>query len=50
MKKMNIILLHLSPKLNPIDQVWRIIKKKESSANFIESEEFLLSDFEKAVL
>ncbi|GHU05317.1 hypothetical protein AGMMS49960_21700 [Betaproteobacteria bacterium] len=46
---MNIILVHLppySPKLNPIEQVWRTIKK-ELSAEFIESEEFLVSNFER---
>lgn len=46
---MNIILVHLppySPKLNPIEQVWRTIKS-ELSAEFIESEEFLVSNFER---
>jgi len=46
---MNIILVHLppySPKLNPIEQVWRTIKN-ELSSDFIESEEFLVSNFER---
>jgi len=48
-KYLNIVLIHLppySPKLSPIEQVWRTIKK-ELSAEFIESEEFLIENFER---
>ncbi|WP_211263755.1 transposase, partial [Methanobrevibacter cuticularis] len=48
-KYLNITLIHLppySPKLSPIEQVWRTIKK-ELSTEFIESEEFLIENFEK---
>ena len=48
-KYLNIDLIHLppySPKLNPIEQVWRTIKK-ELSTEFIESEEFLIENFER---
>jgi len=46
---LNIILVHLppySPKLNPIEQVWRTIKG-ELSTEFIEDEDFLTSNFER---
>ena len=46
---LNIILIYLppySPKLNPIEQVWRTIKK-ELSAEFIINENFLISNFER---
>ncbi|MDR3223206.1 MAG: transposase, partial [Methanobrevibacter sp.] len=46
---LNIKLIYLppySPKLNPIEQVWRTVKR-ELSAEFIESEEFLIDIFEK---
>ena len=48
-KYLNIVLIHLppySPKLSPIEQVWRTIKK-ELSADFIVSEEFLIENFER---
>ncbi|MDR3063773.1 MAG: transposase [Methanobrevibacter sp.] len=48
-KYLNITLIHLpkySPKLNPIEQVWRTIKK-ELSAEFIVDEEFLIENFER---
>nr|WP_281177986.1 transposase [Methanobrevibacter cuticularis] len=48
-KYLNITLIHLPPyssKLSPIEQVWRTIKK-ELSTEFIESEEFLIENFEK---
>jgi transposase len=48
-KHLNIILIHLppySPKLSPIEQVWRTIKK-ELSSEFIVSEKFLIENFEK---
>jgi hypothetical protein len=46
-KYLNIVLIHLppySPKLNPIEQVWRTIKK-ELSSDFIVSEDFLNRKF-----
>jgi formyltetrahydrofolate hydrolase len=48
-KYMNIDLIYLpkySPKLNPIEQVWRTIKK-ELSSEFIINEKFLIENFEK---
>jgi transposase len=48
-KYLNITLVHLppySPKLNPIEQVWRTIKG-ELSSEFIIDEEFLIKNFEK---
>ena len=48
-KYLNIALIHLppySPKLSPIEQVWRTIKK-ELSSDFIVSEEFLIENFER---
>ena len=45
---LNIILVHLppySPKLNPIEQVWRTIKG-DLSTEFIENEDFLTYPFE----
>jgi len=48
-KYLNIILIHLppySPKLSPIEQVWRTIKK-ELSSEFIINENFLIDNFEK---
>ncbi|MDR3222813.1 MAG: transposase [Methanobrevibacter sp.] len=47
---LNIKLIYLpsySAKLNPIEQVWRTVKR-ELSTEFIESEEFLVDSFEKA--
>ncbi|MDR2830915.1 MAG: transposase, partial [Methanobrevibacter sp.] len=44
---MNLIYLPpYSPKLNPIEQVWRTVKR-ELSTEFIESEEFLVDNFER---
>ena len=46
---LNIILVHLppySPKLNPIEQVWRTVKG-ELSTEFIVDEDFLTSNFER---
>jgi transposase len=46
---LNIKLIHLpaySPKLNPIEQVWRTVKK-ELSNEFIESEKFLIDNFNR---
>ena len=46
---LNIILIYLppySPKLNPIEQVWRTIKK-ELSSEFIIDENFLINNFER---
>jgi transposase len=48
-KYLNITLIHLpiySPKLNPIEQVWRTIKK-ELSSEFIVNEDFLIENFER---
>jgi len=48
-KYLNIVLIHLppySPKLNPIEQVWRTIKK-ELSSEFIVDEDFLIQNFER---
>jgi transposase len=48
-KYLNIVLIHLppySPKLSPIEQVWRTIKK-ELSTEFIVDEEFLIQNFER---
>ena len=48
-KYLNIVLIHLppySPKLSPIEQVWRTIKK-ELSSDFIVNEEYLIENFEK---
>ncbi|KZX12889.1 transposase [Methanobrevibacter curvatus] len=47
-KYLNMALIHLfkySPKLNPIEQVWRTMKK-ELSTEFIVNEEFLIENFE----
>jgi transposase len=35
-----------SPKLNPIEQVWRTVKK-ELSSDFIEDKEFLVTNFRR---
>jgi transposase len=46
---LNIVLIPLppySPKLNPIEQVWRTVKK-ELSTVYMESKEFLQDNFEK---
>jgi transposase len=48
-KYLNITLIHLppySPKLSPIEQVWRTIKR-ELSSEFIVNEKFLIENFEK---
>ena len=46
---LNMDLIHLppySPKLNPIEQVWRTVKG-ELSTEFIKNEDFLVDNFER---